>query len=187
MLCYFTADKQFQDNVKFQKFCWQLFHSSLTHILLPFQPFIEKPWVTRCGDEHFRRVIYGLGPYIAGYPKQALLACIVSGWCPKYVWCVFSQISFMLIYYRCTAVATNLNGNAAAIPHSHEHTKAAQELYGENLQALWDGYGIIGDLIVCFSLFNIAPNLWCLINSHLPHIFLKQTFMSFWPLIFFIR
>ncbi|KAL6310202.1 hypothetical protein BKA93DRAFT_814481 [Sparassis latifolia] len=39
--------------------------------------------VTRCADGHFRRVIYGLGPYIADYPEQALLACIVQGWCPK--------------------------------------------------------------------------------------------------------
>jgi Plavaka transposase len=43
------------------------------------------PRVTRCGDGHFRRVIYGLGPYIADYPEQALLACIVQNWCAKYV------------------------------------------------------------------------------------------------------
>jgi hypothetical protein len=47
------------------------------------------PRVTRCGDGHFRRVIYGLGPYIADYPEQALLACIVQNWCAKYV--VFSN------------------------------------------------------------------------------------------------
>ncbi|KAF8151393.1 hypothetical protein B0H34DRAFT_664731, partial [Crassisporium funariophilum] len=29
-------------------------------------------------------VIYGIGPYIADYPEQALLACIVSGWCPRF-------------------------------------------------------------------------------------------------------
>jgi hypothetical protein len=34
---------------------------------------------------HFRRVIYRLGPYIADYPEQALLACIMQGWCAKYV------------------------------------------------------------------------------------------------------
>jgi hypothetical protein len=42
-----------------------------------------KPWVTQCADGHFRRVIYGLGPYIADYPEQALLACIVQGWCTR--------------------------------------------------------------------------------------------------------
>jgi hypothetical protein len=43
------------------------------------------PEVARFPDGHFRRVIYGLGPYIADYPEQALLACIVQGWCAKYV------------------------------------------------------------------------------------------------------
>ena len=43
------------------------------------------PDVVRCPDGHFRRAVYGLGPYIADYPEQALLACIVQGWCPKYV------------------------------------------------------------------------------------------------------
>ena len=43
------------------------------------------PRVTRCGDGHYRRIIYCLGPYIADYPEQALLACIVQGWCPRYV------------------------------------------------------------------------------------------------------
>lgn len=77
------ADKQHQDSVAFRKFRRQLFHTSLMRILLPLKPFMTKPRVTRCGDGHFRRVIYGLGPYIADYPEQALLACIVSGWCPK--------------------------------------------------------------------------------------------------------
>lgn len=43
------------------------------------------PEVARCPDGHFRRVIYGLGPYIADYPEQCLLACIVQNWCPRLV------------------------------------------------------------------------------------------------------
>ncbi|KAG2029542.1 hypothetical protein BDR03DRAFT_936818 [Suillus americanus] len=43
------------------------------------------PDVVRCPDGHYRRVIYGLGPYIADYPEQVLLSGIVTGWCPKYV------------------------------------------------------------------------------------------------------
>ena len=35
-----------------------------------------------CADHHFRRAIYGIGPYITDYPEQALVACIVTGWCP---------------------------------------------------------------------------------------------------------
>jgi hypothetical protein len=43
------------------------------------------PRITRCADGHFRRVIYGLGPYIADYPEQALLASIVQNWCARFV------------------------------------------------------------------------------------------------------
>jgi hypothetical protein len=46
---------------------------------------MTKPEVVRCPDGHYRRAIYGLGPYIADYPEQALLACIVQGWCAKSV------------------------------------------------------------------------------------------------------
>lgn len=46
---------------------------------------MSKPRVTRCGDGHYRRVIYSLGPYIADYPEQCLLAAVVSGWCPRFV------------------------------------------------------------------------------------------------------
>jgi len=42
------------------------------------------PKVVHFSDGHFRKVIYGLGPYIADYPEQALLACIMQGWCPRY-------------------------------------------------------------------------------------------------------
>lgn len=47
------------------------------------KPGMTTPEVLLCPDGHYRRVIYGLGPYIADYPEQALLACIVQGWCPK--------------------------------------------------------------------------------------------------------
>lgn len=43
------------------------------------------PEVVRTPDGHFRRVIYSLGPYIADYPEQCLLACVVQGWCSRYV------------------------------------------------------------------------------------------------------
>ena len=41
------------------------------------------PEVVRTPDAHFRRVIYSLGPYIADYPEQCLLACVVQGWCSR--------------------------------------------------------------------------------------------------------
>ena len=78
-----TADREYQGDPEFRKFRRQLFHSSLTQILLPLKSHMTTPRVTMCGDGHYRHVIYGLGPYIADYPEQALLACIVQGWCPK--------------------------------------------------------------------------------------------------------
>ncbi|KAG1726481.1 hypothetical protein EDB19DRAFT_1897639 [Suillus lakei] len=41
------------------------------------------PEVAHFGDGHYCHVIYGLGPYIADYEEQVLLACIVQRWCAK--------------------------------------------------------------------------------------------------------
>jgi hypothetical protein len=81
----FTADKRYTDDIKFRRFCQQLFHNSLAHILSSLRPAMTNPKVALTPDGHFRRVIYSIGPYIADYPEQALLACVVQGWCPRYV------------------------------------------------------------------------------------------------------
>jgi Plavaka transposase len=104
------------------------------------------PRVTRCGDGHFRRVIYGLGPYIADYPEQALLACIVQGWCPRYV----KNLTFYLLLNHgtsCTASPDNLDEPSGR--RSHEHTDVLLEAC--SLHELWDNYGIVGDVIVSIS------------------------------------
>ena len=44
---------------------------------------MEMPDIVHYGDGYFRRTIYGIGPYIADYPEQVLLACIMQGWCPR--------------------------------------------------------------------------------------------------------
>ena len=77
------APRECRSGVAFRKFCRQLLHSSLAKILESLKPGMTTPEVVRFPDGHFRKVIYGLGPYIADYPEQALLACIVQGWCPK--------------------------------------------------------------------------------------------------------
>ena len=55
----------------------------LAKILTPLKTAMEIPEVTQFPDGHFHQAIYSLGPYIADYPEQALLACIVQGWCTK--------------------------------------------------------------------------------------------------------
>lgn len=41
------------------------------------------PEVVLCADKKYRRAIYSLGPYIADYPEQVLIAGIVQNWCAR--------------------------------------------------------------------------------------------------------
>jgi Plavaka transposase len=77
------AIKADANSVDFRQFRRKLFHVSLSTILESLRPGETTPEVFRCSDGHYRRVIWGLGPYIADYPEQALLACIVQNWCAK--------------------------------------------------------------------------------------------------------
>ena len=82
-MCRHLASHETRDDVLFRKFRRQLIHSSLAKILESLKPGMTTPEIVRFPDGHFRRVIFGLGPYIADYPEQALIACIVQGWCPR--------------------------------------------------------------------------------------------------------
>lgn len=86
------------------------------------------PEVVRFADDYFRKVVYGLGPYIADYPEQALLACIVQGWCP-----------------RCTAPSSDLDSDKHG-RRSKAHTEMLVEEF--ELGMLWDEYGLVGDIVV---------------------------------------
>ena len=77
------AAREYRDDADFRKFRRQLLHSSLAQILEPLKPGMTTPEVVRFPDDHFQKVIYGLGPYIADYPEQVLLAAVVSGWCTR--------------------------------------------------------------------------------------------------------
>ena len=107
------------------------------------------PRITRCGDGHFRRVVYGLGPYIADYPEQALLACVVQNWCPKFAFIVLPKLRFANYSFRprCTAPHEDLDGDVGG-PRSHAHTDMLLSSGTVTLRELWDGYGIVGDLLV---------------------------------------
>lgn len=58
-------------------------HSSLAKMLESLKPGMTTAEVFRCSDDHFRRAVYSLGPYIGDYPEQTALACVVQNWCPK--------------------------------------------------------------------------------------------------------
>ncbi|KAH7903255.1 hypothetical protein BJ138DRAFT_1195517, partial [Hygrophoropsis aurantiaca] len=59
------TDRQYTNDDDFRTFRRRLFHSSLSYILQSLKPAMTQPEIARFGDGHFRRVIYGLGPYIA--------------------------------------------------------------------------------------------------------------------------
>jgi hypothetical protein len=108
------------------------------------------PEVMLCPDGHYRRIVFGIGPYIADYPEQALLACIVQGWCARWVFnsCNIFEYWQLNIQTRCTAPATNLDG-----PEGGRRTFELTELLVSELELreLWDNYGLVGDIVVCFT------------------------------------
>ncbi|KAF5343292.1 hypothetical protein D9758_016490 [Tetrapyrgos nigripes] len=159
LLGFLAIPKTSQDHAggaDFRKFRRQLFHTSLEHVLSSLKPYMTSPKVTKCADGHYRRVIYGLGPYIADYPEQALLACIVQGWCP-----------------RCTAPPDDLD----SVPgrRSHEHTDSLFAGEGCSLKELWDDYGIVTDLQPFTRSFPRA-DIHELLSPDLLHQIIKGTF-----------
>ncbi|KAI0073283.1 hypothetical protein K474DRAFT_1722024, partial [Panus rudis PR-1116 ss-1] len=118
------CEKQYRNDEKYRRFRRQLFHSSLATILKSLRPGMSTPEVTRCPNGHYRRVVYGIGPYIADYPEQVLVACVVQNWCPT-----------------CLDHRTNL-GSEDPPQHfrSRVHTEALLKKFNSN--QLWDDYGV---------------------------------------------
>ncbi|KAJ6591937.1 hypothetical protein B0H10DRAFT_1925050 [Mycena sp. CBHHK59/15] len=146
--------RQYAGSKEFRKFRRQLFHSSIARILQPLKPYMTKTRITRCADGHFRRAIYGLGPYIANYPEQALLTCIVQGHCP-----------------RCLSPAHDLDRVSAR--RCADHTDTLLEVC--TLKELWDDFGIVGDIVPFMADFPRA-DIHELISMDLLHQIIKGTF-----------
>ncbi|KAG1865640.1 hypothetical protein C8R48DRAFT_772635 [Suillus tomentosus] len=142
------------EDPKFRKFRRQLFHSSLSKILQPLKPGMTKPEVACFGDGHFRRVVYGLGPYIADYEEQVLLGCIVKRWCA-----------------RCLASRLNLDDDA--LDRCREYVDALVE--EGTLLEIWDDYGIVGDIVPFTNDFPRA-DINRLIAPDLLHQLIKGAF-----------
>ncbi|KAI0059028.1 hypothetical protein BV25DRAFT_1871690 [Artomyces pyxidatus] len=150
------GERKYDNDPQFRQFRRQMFQASLTAILQPVKPYFTTPHILRCPDGHFRRVIFGLGPYIADYPEQALLACIVQGWCPI-----------------CTAPSRNLERGGDGCRSRH-HTETAIEALGD-LGVLWDAYGIVSDAVPFTNDFPRA-DIHELIAPDLLHQLIKGTF-----------
>ncbi|KAG0693860.1 hypothetical protein DFH29DRAFT_815943 [Suillus ampliporus] len=149
-----TTKEHATGDVKFRKFRRQLFHCLLSKILETLCPAITKYKVACFSDRHFRRVIYGLGPYIADYEEQVLLTCIVRGWCP-----------------RCLSSHINLDKPADWCCRHHTDVLVEEG----TVDALWDEYGIVGDLVPFTNDFARA-DIHEIIAPDILHQLIKGTF-----------
>ncbi|KAK2462944.1 hypothetical protein APHAL10511_005039, partial [Amanita phalloides] len=76
------TDKEHEDSEGFRHFRQQLFHASIHHILQTLRLGMEEPEVLHYADGYYQKTLFGLGAYIADYPKQVLLSCVIQDWCP---------------------------------------------------------------------------------------------------------
>ncbi|KAJ6551983.1 hypothetical protein B0H10DRAFT_2169848 [Mycena sp. CBHHK59/15] len=148
------TDRENQDSAEFRTFRCNLFHGSLQRILHSLKPAMTVPEVTLFADGHYCRVIYGLGPYIADYLEQVLLACTVQGWCTK-----------------CTASNKDLDGPSGH--RSQAHTEALFDTFDH--KTLWDDYGVIPDLLP-FTWTFLRADIHELLSPDLLHQVIKGTF-----------
>ncbi|KAJ6619562.1 hypothetical protein B0H10DRAFT_1946793 [Mycena sp. CBHHK59/15] len=148
------SDHENQDSTEFHTFRRNLFHGSLHYILQSLKPGMMVLEVTLFADGHYRRVIYGLGPYIADYPEQVLLACVVQGWCP-----------------RCTAPRDDLDGPSGRRTQLHTETMFDVLDHG----AMWDQYSVIPDVLPFTWEFPRA-DIYELLSPDILHQVIKGTF-----------
>ncbi|CAK5272542.1 unnamed protein product [Mycena citricolor] len=145
------TDRENQGSDEFRTFRRNLFHASLSHILQSLKPAMTVPEVAFFGDGHYRRVVYGLGPYIADYPEQVLLACVVQGW--------------------CTASNKDLDGPGGR--RSQAHTELLFQALDHT--GMWDDYGVIPDVLP-FTWDFPRADIHELLSPDLLHQVIKGTF-----------
>ncbi|KAI0339648.1 hypothetical protein BDW22DRAFT_1336015 [Trametopsis cervina] len=148
--------RRYQSSPEFRRFRRQLFHSSLALLFEPLREAMSAPEVTRCPDGCYRRVIYGLGPYIADYPEQVLVACVSSGWCPI-----------------CRTHREQLGDIRPKGPRTAEHTKFLIDVFDPGV--LRTDYGIVADIIPFTATFPRA-NIHELFAGDLLHQVIKGAF-----------
>ncbi|KAJ7572018.1 hypothetical protein C8J56DRAFT_809850 [Mycena floridula] len=149
-----TSQRQ-RKRPEFQRFIRQIYHACLARVFAPLKDGMTKPDIVHCPDGHYRRVIYGLGPYIADYPEQVLLAGIVQNWCPK-----------------GDSLPNNLD-DPEELPRSHEKTDFLINSFDPGI--LWDDYGIRHDVVPFTHGFPRA-DIHELLSPDLLHQLIKGTF-----------
>ncbi|KAH7905684.1 hypothetical protein BJ138DRAFT_1138203 [Hygrophoropsis aurantiaca] len=152
------TDKEHSASEAFRRFWRQIFHTLLSKILETLRNSMTVPEVAQCADGHYRCVIYGLGPYIADYEEQVLLACVVKDWCG-----------------RCYAFPDRLDDpeGGIKIDRNCEHVHALINEF--DLKALRNEYGLVGDLVPFTNDFPRA-DIHELLAPDILHQLIKGTF-----------
>ncbi|KAF8954718.1 hypothetical protein BDZ97DRAFT_1908047 [Flammula alnicola] len=147
-------DCKYDNDLNFCRFKRQLYHSSISAILSTLRPAMKTPAVYRCPDGHFRHIIFDLGPFIADYPEQVMLAGILQNWCP-----------------RCTSLPTDIDSSGG--PRTNMLTDTLIASF--DTATLRDEYGI-DPQIVPFTRDFPRADIHELISSDLLHQAIKGTF-----------
>lgn len=163
----FTVPKEIQDTKAYQTFTRQLYHACLACIFEPLRPGMTIPEIVQCPDRHYRRAIFGIGPYIADYPEQVLLACVVSNWCPK-----------------CTARPENLDGDEDAVLRTHKAAAFLIENFDPGI--IWSDVGVRSDVQVRPNI-SMKTKCLCQIISLSLSTSPEQIFTSCFRQTFFIK
>ncbi|KAJ7138132.1 hypothetical protein C8R44DRAFT_828463 [Mycena epipterygia] len=139
----------------YQKFCCQMYHTSLTLMYQPLKPFMDSPDIVCCPDGHWCHMIYGIGPYIADYPEQVWLTAVVQDWCPK-----------------CDARPDHLNAEGACL---RTRTKTETLITCFDPGILWDDYGVRANIVPFTNKF-LQADIHEILSSDLLHQVIKGTF-----------
>ncbi|KAF7354560.1 hypothetical protein MSAN_01369100 [Mycena sanguinolenta] len=150
------TSKRQRTRPEYQKFCRQLYHASLARVFEPLKAGMTTPDIVRCPDGHYRRIIYGLGPYIADYPEQVWLAGIVQNWCPK-----------------CDTHPDRLDDAENVHLRAESVTDIMIREFDPGI--LWDDFGIRSDVVPFTHGFPRA-DIHELLSSDLLHQVIKGTF-----------
>ncbi|KAI0640437.1 hypothetical protein C8Q79DRAFT_452272 [Trametes meyenii] len=150
------AERKHADTMAFRRFRRQLFHTSIAAILQSLKPGMTHPEVVQCPDGHFRRAVWAIGPYIADYPEQVLVANIVQGWCPA-----------------CLKFPTKLDSEELGQRRARVHTEALLETFEP--ATLWHDYGVVADVTPFTHEFPRA-DINELLSGDLLHQIIKGAF-----------
>lgn len=138
---------------------------------------METPDIVRYGDGYYRHTIYGIGPYIADYPEQVLLACIVQGWCPRWAMILFSYQCLLYVIYSIDAMLNGIIWMTTLQDGVHTNWRVLlsklwiRTHYGMTTASLATSW-----YVLAINQTSACPH--CVFLSRLPMAFLVQTFTS---------